>query len=206
VASLVEPVGAGPLMAHVTLVGTGVTIPAGGFGAPAEEIAFDMFRPAAGEFSTWERFGHWVLSACGYSSVVEADLMMNDFRTACEHAAYNCESVGVRETRAPTQTMRTLAYPDRVVEAALELRTKFGMSVMNRATPGNIELVRVNVPKALAKQNVRLKEQAAMLPLVEDAFFDADLLYRIPTAKRRAIKRSWLVRCFMSEEQHKFDF
>jgi len=75
---------------------------------------------------------------------------------------------------------------------------KLGMGAMDRSVAGNVAVVRAEAAKMLREWNVRHKDAAAHLLVIERCFFEDDSHYRITTWRARARRRSRFVRAFIS--------
>lgn len=88
------------------------------------------------------------------------------------------------------------------------LRIKLGMGAADPTVPGNRELVRREAAKIMRDWNVRHRDAAAHLLLVERAFFTEGVHERPTTWRVDSIKRSRLLTCLIGERglEPKFDY
>ncbi len=87
--------------------------------------------------------------------------------------------------------------PRLVVDVVVALRMKLGMGAMDRSVAGNVAVVRAEAAKMLREWNVRHKDAAAHLLVIERCFFEDDSHYRITTWRARARRRSRFVRAII---------
>lgn len=87
--------------------------------------------------------------------------------------------------------------PRLVVDVVVALRMKLGMGAMDRSVAGNVAVVRAEAAKMLREWNVRHKDAAAHLLVIERCFFEDDSHYRITTWRARARRRSKFVRAII---------
>jgi len=91
--------------------------------------------------------------------------------------------------------------PRLVVQVVVALRMKLGVGAMDRSVPGNVALVRAETAKMLREWNLRKKDAAAHLVMIEQCFFEDDTHYRISTWRARMAKRSRFVRWIVGESE-----
>jgi len=103
------------------------------------------------------------------------------------------------DTRVRTVTHRSSL----VVEAVIMLRLTLGTGAMDRTVPGNVALVRAEAAKYLRERpNMRKKDAAAHLDLVEECFFDDLTHYNTTRWRRRLEQESFLTRLLYSRRHH----
>lgn len=97
--------------------------------------------------------------------------------------------------------------PKLVANVVVALRCKLGLQAMDRKVPGNVVLVRSEAARMLRDWNVRNKDAAAHLHLIEKYFFDDNTHYHISTWRARHSRRSRFVKWVLGKEDDvSFDF
>lgn len=100
-------------------------------------------------------------------------------------------------------TRSVVHRPRIVVEAVIHLRLILGTGAMDRKVPGNIALVRAEAAKYFRERpNMRRKDAAAHLDLVEECFFDDLTHYNTTRWRRRLEQESFLTRLLYSRRHH----
>lgn len=167
----------------------------------------------------WDKLKRRVLSTvlvgCFMGSVADEWSRDRVFKECVKHEM--CSSVTtdsettvveavVAEVREKCET-HVEHVPKFVAEMTVALRVKLGLGAMDRSVPGNVVLVRSEIAKTMRSWNVRNKDAAAHLHLVEQCFFEDDTHYRVSNWRARACKRSRIVRWVLgSAEPVRFDF
>lgn len=92
------------------------------------------------------------------------------------------------------------AMPKLVASVVVGLRMKLGVGAMDRSVPGNVDVVRREIPRMLRSYNVRNKLAAAHLRLIEEAFFAEDSDRLVVDARARACRKSRFVRWLLGTQ------
>jgi len=97
--------------------------------------------------------------------------------------------------------------PKLVANVVVALCAKLGLQAMDRAMPGNVVLVRAEAARMMRDWNVRTKDAAAHLHLVEKYFFGDNTHYHISSWRARHSRKSRFVRWVLGEKNDcSFDF
>lgn len=88
------------------------------------------------------------------------------------------------------------------------LRVKLGMGAADRSVPGNVALVRAEAAKLMRDWNVRHRDAAAHLLLIERAFFTSGVHERPTTWRVDSTRRSRLMAFFLgrADTSPQFDY
>ncbi len=105
----------------------------------------------------------------------------------------------------------TCLVPKFVARVAVLLRMKLGKGAMNASIPGNVSLVRDQIPKILRDHeefmNIRDVDKAAHLASIERAFFGDDTHFQIPEWRAKAISKSAFLKALLGNgSQYGYDY
>jgi len=101
--------------------------------------------------------------------------------------------------------------PKLVARAAVGLRMRLGKGAMNSSVPGNVSLVRDQIPKFLREheefKDLRDIDKAAHLASIERAFFGDDTHYQVPEWRAKAVaKSSFLQKLVGGRSDYAYDY
>ena len=162
-----------------------------------DQRACNMFRPVEVEVGFWERVLRWWVGETERENLETVEW----FEKECSEAAV----CGMFEDEDEKEVINVLlkrnervkAVPRFAVHVAMALRAKLGLSAMNRNTPGNVGLVRSRICAELKRYNVRDKDRAAHLQLIENVFFEDSTYHHVSDTRKRLASESkfckWLM-------------
>lgn len=127
--------------------------------------------------------------------------------TLSHYANHTVTETVVADTHSLNEE-RVHQVPRFVGHAVDVLRVKLGMGAADRSVPGNVALVRAEAAKLMRDWNVRHRDAAAHLLLIERAFFTEGVHERPITWRVDCTRKSRLMAFFLgrSDSSPKFDY
>ncbi len=157
-----------------------------------------MFRVQKRKASIWRILLSWWIGAQD-----EHDLQVEEhFEQACSEMAldgtFATDAAEKEAIEAELQTGNEVKEcPRFAVHVAMALRAKLGVGALDRNVPGNVVLVRSRIAAALKDYNVRSRDKAAHMALIENIFFEDDTYTHVTQTRKRLAMRSkfakWLL-------------
>lgn len=131
--------------------------------------------------------------------------------------SYNAEAAGSEIQQAldhaglsgEVDTHRVFVSPRLVAQVVVALQMKLGRGAKVNTGPegpGNIALVRREIPKLLRKYNVRYTDACAQIDYIERCFFEDSTYERVPNWRQRASRRGRFVGWFVKFFKPSYDY
>lgn len=163
----------------------------------SDQRACDMFKPEVMEIGFWEKILRWWVGETERTNLETVEWFEKECSEVAVCGKYNDDDEKEVINELLTRDGRIKAVPRFTVHVAMALRAKLGLSVMNRNTPGNVELVRSRICAELKRYNVRDKDRAAHLQLIENVFFEDSTYHHVSDTRKRLASKSkfckWLM-------------
>jgi hypothetical protein len=137
----------------------------------------------------------------------DAETRRERVTTLARYADHTVTETVVAATHALNEE-RVHQVPRFVGHAVDVLRVKLGMGAADRSVPGNVALVRAEAAKLMRDWNVRHRDAAAHLLLIERAFFTEGVHERPVTWRVDCTRRSRLMAFFLgrADNNPQFDY
>lgn len=171
---------------------------------------YQMFGPSDRQRTIWRKLADWWLGRIGESREVVRLNNGERFRDAVSKAMLTGPATTEQDVAecefACNRDQEVVAVPKLVASVVAGLRMKLGLSAMDPSIPGNREMVHKETVKLLRKYNLRDKDAAAHLRLIDIAYWKEDSDRLVVDARARACRKSRFVQWLLREETVGYDW